>query len=392
MRHGPRGDPRHNGTALPPPPPQSYKPRWALVLLALVQNALFGGVLYGWASVDRTLLVASDEAGGAGLAPEQATHAFAVASASSMLATLVLGAVLDAHGPRACSVVSHAAIAAGFALFAFAAQWQHCAVAGASLMAFGGPGIQVSVVHISNLFPNRQFFVLSGLTGSMSLSFSVLSIFDFLWETYGVAGGMSVRRMFGGYAVLAVASLVASCLVWPDESFPPPPSKPILDPQHHQRAPTAEEEYVEAVTAHSHLVMEQPLQSYLRHNDGGEEEEEEEAEMSRLMRKPSYLESSAALSEGGDPHLVSLKDQPFVRQLSSPQYLWSVLAFLVACFLANFYVASFSTEVRGPHGRFILGLLCTPHHFRFTHPCVRRRRWPTCTTTRARSGTSSREG
>jgi hypothetical protein len=321
--------------------------RTLLVVLALVQNALFGGVLYGWASIDRSLLVASKEEGGAGLTPHQATHAFAVASSVSMLATLLLGAVLDACGPRACSVVSHMAIAFGFAAFGAAASWQHYVV-GASLMAFGGPGIQVSVVHISNLFPTRQFFVLSGLTGSMSLSFSVFSAFDYLWDTHA-AEGMSVRHMFGGYAVLAIASLVASCVVWPDESFPPPPPRELLDLEGDQdHVPTAEEEYAEAVTAHSHLVMEQPLQSYLRHN--GDDDEQEEAEMSRLLRKPSYLQSSNVLREGGDPNLVSLKDQPFSRQLASSQYLLPVLAFLVACFLANFYVASFSTEVRNNGG------------------------------------------
>lgn len=328
MRHAPPGDPSHGMS-------RSEPSRTTLVVVALVQNALFGGVLYGWASIDRSLLVASKEEGGAGLAPHQTTHAFAVASSASMLATLVLGAVLDAYGPRACSVMSHMAIAFGFAAFGAATTWQHYVV-GASLMAFGGPGIQVSVVHISNLFPDRQFFVLSGLTGSMSLSFSVFSAFDWLWEKHQ-ADGMSVRHMFGGYAVLAIASLVTSCLVWPDASFPPPrTASEILGAEH---VPTAEEEYVEAVTAHSHLVMEQPLQSYLRQDD-------QEAEMSRLMRKPSYLQLTTVLSEGGDPHLVSLKDQPFQRQLASPQYLLPVMAFLVTCFLANFYVASFSTEVR----------------------------------------------
>jgi Major Facilitator Superfamily len=381
MRHESHVDHHHGSMSRSNEPPR----RTLLVVLALVQNALFGGVLYGWASIDRSLLVASKEDGGAGLDPHQATHAFAVASAVSMLATLLLGAVLDACGPRACSVMSHMAIAFGFAAFGAATSWQHYVV-GASLMAFGGPGIQVSVVHISNLFPNRQFFVLSGLTGSMSLSFSVFSAFDYLWDKHA-AEGMSVRHMFGGYAVLAIASLVASCVVWPDESFPPPPRELDLDGDEHH-VPTAEEEYAEAVTAHSHLVMEQPLQSYLRHND----EEQEEAEMSRLLRKPSYLQSSNVLREGGDPNLVSLKDQPFSRQLASAQYLLPVLAFLVACFLANFYVASFSTEVRNNGG---CGIAFVPQRLgpsdrshSYEH-CIR---LPTCTNIPARSSTGWREG
>jgi MFS family permease len=309
--------------------------------LAVVQNALLGGVLYGWTSIDRTLLVASPEEGGAGIDPQQATRIFSVASSASMLSALLLGALLDVAGPRACSVASHALVAAGFALFATlpsassssggsGGSFGRCAVA-AVLLAFGGPGIQVSVVHVSNLFRHRQFLVLSAVTGSMSLSFSVFAVFDWLWQQYRNKG-VSVDKLFGVYAGIVAASLIASWRVWPDEPFPPQPrSEEIEGSGGGLPSLSAEEQYAEAVTGHHHVLPEHPHETC-------------SIQESRVAGR----DDTAPLVEAAKTQdsRTSLHDQPFSRQLSSPPYLVSVVFLLVTCFLANFYIASFSTEVR----------------------------------------------
>jgi hypothetical protein len=190
-------------------------------------------------------------------------------------------------------------------------------------MAFGGPGIQVSIVHLANLFPENQFLTLSFLNGTISISFAVLAGFDYLWETYAV----SYRSLFEYYSLLIVLSLIASVLYWPDKPFEAPQKRASI-------SPSAEDDYIEACTAYQHL-MEQPLDSYLRTDPHHRE----------LQRSMSYIFSEKAI-ESGNVNLVSLKDQPFHKQLMSGTYIRALLCFITSCFLANFYVGSISTEVR----------------------------------------------
>jgi hypothetical protein len=342
----------HGGatTAVSPPTAPRRPRRNRLAALAILQNALLGGVIYGWTSIDRTLLVASLEDGGAGLMPQQTTRIFSVASSASMLSALLLGALLDAGGPRACSVASHALVAAGFVLFATAASsssgdnnssFERCAVA-AVLMAFGGPGIQVSVVHVSNLFlHNNRYLVLSAVTGSMSLSFSVFTAFDWLWQKYR-RQGMSIRTLFGFYSGVVLASMMASWLVWPDESLPSSDGNSNDDGL---LSSTAEEQYAEAVTGDHHHVLEP---GYLMRDDrrvADNEVPRRRDDAAPLVRTAKQQEDVDEVDYCTLEHdQVVLKDETFRRQVISAPYLVSVLFLVVTCFLANFYIASFSTE------------------------------------------------
>ena len=293
------------------------KPPYGLALLACLQNSLVGGIVYGWASIDRTLLTASPSNGGVGLTVQETAVIFSWASCVGMLATLVLGIVLDHLGPRKCSIVSHLFVGAG-CLFFVASK----ATLGTCLIAFGGPGIQFSIVHIANLFPENEFLVLSALNGTISFSFLVFAAFDYLWEHYL----WSSEQLFGGFVCVVVLSMVASFVYWPDEPFE------ARSKDFESLDESFEDELLEAATEHHHLT-EQPLDSYLREYDGP-----------HLERHDSFLISKKAIAEGKSRY-VSLKDQPFHRQVTSGTYLRSLSVFLSVCFLANFYVCSFSTEM-----------------------------------------------
>jgi hypothetical protein len=295
-----------------------------LAALAFVQNALLGGVIYGWASIDRGLLVASREEGGAGLSMHQTTRIFSIASSVAMMATLILGALLDCCGPRVCSVISHVLIACGFGLFGNAQTPEHYILA-ASLMAFGGRGIHVSIVHISNLFVGCQYVVLSGLTGSVSLSFAVFSAFDWLWRRYQTEA-VSLHLLFTLYTAVVVVSLVVSCVVWPDEKYPPPryDGKHIDD----NRKKILEDDDGITVTV-------QPPRLYSRQDNS-------DSETSTLICNASNHSAYNSMQESG---LADLKDETFATQFFSASYLLPVLFLVITSFLANFYVASYSTEV-----------------------------------------------
>ena len=192
------------------------------------------------------------------------------------------------------------------------------------LIAFGGPGIQLSIVHLCNLFPSNQYLALSSINGSISFSFDVFAVFAMIWETTNV----SFRTLFGVQAGVIFVSMMLSWLIWPDKPY----DMPISSPKRY-REPTLEEQLVEATTAHQHVMAEQSLDSYLRESGP------------QLVRHNSFVESKKALAMGHEL-LVNLKDMPFWKQLTSGTYVRAVGTFVVTCFLANFYVASISTEVR----------------------------------------------
>jgi MFS family permease len=301
----------------------SWRYRVALAVLACLQNSLVGGLVYGWASIT-PMLTGSVEDGGGNLSHEETILIFAWASSVGMVSTLLLGWVLDRFGPRVCSVIANASILVGCQLFAISTEFKSFAIA-TLFMSFGGPGIQVSIVHLANLFPENQFLTLSFLNGTISFSFAVFAAFDYLWETYPA---VTYRALFQYYCLVIVLSLSASVLYWPDKPF---------EAQHRRSSvfePSAEEDYIEAYTAHQYL-MEQPLDSYLRTDPNHRE----------VHRSMSYIFSRKAI-ESGNVNLVGLKDQPFHKQLFSGTYIRALLCFITSCFLANFYVGSISTEVR----------------------------------------------
>ena len=293
----------------------------ALATLACVQNSLVGGLIYGWASM-QPLLTSSTEETGAGLTPTESTTIFSWATCIGMAATLLLGYVLDRFGPRLCSCVSHISIGVGCMVFSVATTFETFAI-GSCLMSFGGPGIQVSIVHLANLFPENKFLSLSLLNGTICVSFAVFTTIEWFWEMYPE---LSFRPLFAYFAGLVGLSLVGSAFCWPDVAY-----EAHTDNSPHYEM-TVEEEYIEAKTAHQHL-LEQPLGSYLR-----------EDRSHSIERQESYIVSKKALASGME-EMISLKDLPFRQQLYSAVYLRSLVFFIATCFLANFYVASITTEV-----------------------------------------------
>lgn len=303
--------------------PLSWGYRVALAVLACLQNSLVGGLVYGWASII-PMLTASVKDGGGALSHAQTVQIFAWASCVGMVSTLLLGWILDRFGPRVCSVIANASVGIGCQLFAISTRFESFALA-TLFISFGGPGIQVSIVHLANLFPKNKFLTLSFLNGTISFSFAIFAAFDYLWETYP---SVTYRALFEYYSLLIVLSLIASVLYWPDKPFEAPQKRASIS------EPSAEDDYIEAYTAHQYL-MEQPLDSYLRTDPHHRE----------VQRSMSYIFSQKAI-ERGNVNLVSLKDQPFRKQLFSGTYFRALLCFITSCFLANFYVGAISTEVR----------------------------------------------
>jgi MFS family permease len=305
--------------------------RKLLVAFAVLQNVFVGGIVFGWAGIAGTVLIAPEQDGGAGLTLDQTTDIFAMAAFFASFSSLPLGIVLDKWGPRVASFLSIVIIGIGIQTMASARSYKAFA-AGTCLTAFGGPGVQMSTVHLANLFPDNLFFVMSFVNGSISCSFAILPIFSMLWETYGIG----IRPMFQAYLLVVFASALGSLLFWPDSPYETDDSglnELLLTPKTRRTPfpPASPQKMVKESTKHTHLI-EQPLDSYLRSNE------------SKLNRHESFLVSRKALEEG-QVSLVGLKDSPFRKQLASGSYIRMLVIFVATSFFANFYIASITTEV-----------------------------------------------
>jgi hypothetical protein len=346
-----------------------WRKRFALLCFALVQNGLVGGITFGWASIDQTILAASLEEGGAGLTPHETTVMFSYASSVSMVSSLVLGFLLDAYGPRVCSMVSSFIVALGCQVFASSHEFTGFAF-GTCLIALGGPGVTSSIIHISNLFPNNENLAMSSLTGSIVISFSVYAVFDILWQKYE---GITFRTLFGSYVLVVAASAAMAFWLYPDESYEQlkddfsvgPEGEWLMTESESTVFMTKSESTTDAVEdtaldgkgnthgfvvgmeiprcslssppevhphhdnpfAHPHMV-EQPLNSNLRD------------ERKMYHKSISYIMSAKALDNGHD-ELTSLKDQPFYNQLLSATFLRAMLVFVITWYVLLYLVVAF---------------------------------------------------
>lgn len=330
----------------------SVLPPWwkriTFLVFGFTQNALCGGLIFGWASIDQSILSEPLENGGAGLRLDETTKIFTWATSISMVSALILGGVLDYSGPRLASMTSCLIIALGFLIFSFSSSMAGFAT-GTILIGMGGPGIGNCIIHLAQLFPGNQNLAMSCLSGSIAFSFSMFALFDSLWDNYP---GLSVQHLFGAYGLLVLVLGFGAVLLYPDEPYEeliedtdeddindddlfadpegalPDETKPMLrissEPELHKHPGHA--------PPHISFVVEQPFNSYLRDKDRMAE------------RTVSFRASQKSLAEGGPP--MSLKDDSLWNQLKSPEYLRALLAFMVSTFVTNFYVVSLSTEVR----------------------------------------------
>ena len=176
-----------------------------------------------------------------------------------------------------------------------------------------------------------------------------MPLFSWLWERYD---WITYRILFGYFNIPVLLSLAASLAVWPDYSFKPPPASQRHDAAHH----TVEDDYIEAATVHQRWMTEQPLNSYLRRPQQQQSPGTATASSSTrgsnsssssrlpIERHDSFILSQKAI-ESGVWNMVSLKDAPFRRQFLSGYYVRGNVFFIVVCLLANFRVASITTEL-----------------------------------------------
>jgi MFS family permease len=199
---------------------------------------------------------------------------FTTAVFFNFLGPLILGVILDSFGPRVCSLVSLICVFIGFVLFSFSnLETFPMFIPALCFIAFGGPGAQSSIIHLSNLFPTWKATATACITGSFQLSFIVFLVFDLLWLKYG----FTYRSLFLGYSSLCLINILISLFLWPDIPY-------NYDEQmeFHEQEMKEEKQKQQQLQQHSQPAELQGINNQIEEVKGPVGEEEEEDDTSQV--------------------------------------------------------------------------------------------------------------
>lgn len=309
--------------------------REVLVGFAILQCFLGAGVVFGWTSILPMLEregiyneLCSPGESFCNLQSIQLHFAFTIAASSSMCANLFLGLVFDRCGPRVGKILSSLFLIAGAILMGKAHKRQSSNgeadlfLPGMALLAFGGTGLQLCSIHLSNLFPEAKSLVTCLIVGALQLSFFIFGIFNFMYETLGVPQVM----IFYGYAFVLAVSMVGSVFLSPSKPYQ---LEDLLVPpqEHHQ------------------LLSPIRLPSVFK-----------KGESSLLLSTPQHAKNRTAklplvTNQGSlEDEIVTstrdLKKRSFRTQVSSPQFILLSLLFSIGTLWCNYFLGSVMAQLR----------------------------------------------
>eukprot|EP00475_Leptophrys_vorax_P043045 TRINITY_DN8162_c0_g1_i1.p1 TRINITY_DN8162_c0_g1~~TRINITY_DN8162_c0_g1_i1.p1 ORF type:complete len:495 (+),score=110.98 TRINITY_DN8162_c0_g1_i1:43-1527(+) len=216
-----------------------HRHRVAVLALGLVQNCLGAGIFYGWSALQALLIEPAIDAFGelcvAAHEPQFGCNEqnkklhwiYTIAQSANLFGSLVSGLVLDYFGPRICNAVSLIGVIAGMLLLAISAHPEFSFegyLPAMVLIGFWGPGVQVSLFHLSNLFPTRASSVTALISGTFQLGFTIFLIFKFVTERFEIP----LSYTCAAYAIILVLLLAIGLFVWPDRPVARKPSEDTI--------------------------------------------------------------------------------------------------------------------------------------------------------------------
>ncbi|RLN65219.1 hypothetical protein BBJ29_007655 [Phytophthora kernoviae] len=196
-------------------------------MFAIYQCFLGAGIIFGWTSLvpmlEKERVYNEFCETGEAICQTQSDrlqYAFTLAGSSSMASNLLLGLVFDKFGPRVTKSISLVlliigALLMGNAHFRINGEGPDLLLIGMVLVGFSGPGIQLSGIHMSNLFPEATALVACFIVGGLQLSFLIFSLFDLAYMNLG----MAKTTIFEIYACVVFLSLIGTLLTEPDMPF-----------------------------------------------------------------------------------------------------------------------------------------------------------------------------
>lgn len=146
---------------------------------------------------------------------------FIIASVTTNISALLVGGILDRHGPRVCGITSSLLLALGALIMAFSSSLSPIVdgyIIASFLLALGGTFTFVPTFHLANAFPRQQGLILALVTGAFDASASIFLLFRVLYQQSPSL--FSTRNIFLGYALtIPPFILLTQLFIMPASSY-----------------------------------------------------------------------------------------------------------------------------------------------------------------------------
>lgn len=197
---------------------------------------------------------------------------------------------------------------------------------GMALIGFAGPGVQLSNIHISSLFPEARALVTCFIVGALQMSFFIFTIFAFLYDHYG----LTKQAIFQGYTYVLFATLVCCLIMDPDTPFQP-----------------IEMDETKAPTPNQHeLLSPIRLPSVFREEESSLLMSTPEISKYRTRRASSFGGRRIARAESVVFMTGDLQNRSFKTQVLSIAFILLTLYFSVCALWCNFFLGSVTAQLR----------------------------------------------
>jgi MFS family permease len=263
---------------------------------------------------------------------------FLVASCLTNASAIIIGYILDHHGPRMTILIGSVLFLFGNVGFSMGSNYEWLYLPSYGLLGIGGPFIFMSTLHLSEAFPRHSGLVISLLTGAFDSSSIIYELFSWLYQ--GTDGRIGIREFFLSYCIAPVLAFLYGLLMMPRLPF--------------SASDTAVADDCETA----------------RDTSCGRKDDEEEKDIQSISSgATATLNSScgnrSVISGGSDalidentPLLFSdshcdyypLRNRPLIEQISSVPYVLMVFFMCLHMLRLNFYMQTMSYQVRNLFG------------------------------------------
>ena len=212
---------------------------------------------------------------------------------------------------------------------------------GCTMMGFGGPGVQLSLIHLSNLFPGKENTVMSFMTGTINLSFVVLPIMNSVWSSTNVSYQLLFRFLGGGILTMALVSV----WIWPNVTYH---RLAYNNVNNDEKESCIDCDLVKDESCCSSDCSDMNTEIPFSHQDPINILETEQNLVDDKHRSTHAAESAILQSTcvRVDSEPIQLEEQGFVEQVFSGRFIRLATCFVVTSFWANYYIGSMTIEVR----------------------------------------------
>ncbi|KIW03519.1 uncharacterized protein PV09_05284 [Verruconis gallopava] len=328
----------------------SFKKRLAQVIIGVISCTLGSGIVFGFAALKPILI---DRDAYRELCTEQELRdgvvvcymqdlklnlAFNMASVTTNVSALLVGALLDRYGPRFCGLISAVVLFLGSLCLGFEHELPFDAVmAGHVLVSLGGTFIFVPSFHLSNAFPRYQGLILALVTGAFDASAAVFLGFRLIYERTQKTFGL--KQLFLAYLAVPTFIFITQLFIMPSKIYEnrielqeaaeraQNPAQDVHDSD--DDLEDSELWRVRTMRAEDRKRIRAEVQSLL--GDADEQAKHDEKEVERHIRSQAW---------------GALHGLPVIEQIRTPWFIFITLFTILQMARMNFFIATIWSQYR----------------------------------------------